>query len=326
MFKSTVIQKGKDLQQALMDKARDILVGCGLHQIVSYSMITQDYFDLMQLPDSHNLRKAVQLSNPLIQDQTLMRTTLIPGVLNSIQWNANRKVEKIKIFEIGKVFFSENISQDDQLPLEKIMINGAVSKIAGSGNIWEKNEKWDIFYLKGILGTLFDSLGINDIEYMQGSFPAFDSERNGIMKLNNDNIGIFGEIKQNIVDKLGIATDICLFEIDFSVLYSNAKKRIVFEPLPKYPSIQRDISMIVAEEITVGIIQRIIKEKNNDLIKRVEIFDVFRGKQIDQGYKSIAFSIIFQSEYRTLTDDEVDKMMEDIKVVLTNNLGAKMRE
>jgi len=327
LFKSTVIQKGKDLQQVTIDKVRDILVGCGLHQMVSYSMISPDYFDLMRLPDSHYLRKAVQLSNPLIQDQTIMRTTLIPGLLNAIQWNINRKVEKIKLFEIGKVFFSDKSPNDNRLPLEKIMITGAINKMAGSGNIWEKKERWDIFYLKGILEALFDSFGINNIEYIQGSFPVFDSEKNGIIKANDNNIGIFGEINRNIVDNLGItSSDICLFEIDFPLFYSNIKRRTVFKALPKYPSIQRDISMIVNEEITVGRIQKIIKERNNDLIKRVEIFDIFRGKQIEMGCKSIAFSIIFQSEYRTLTDEEVDKMMNDIKIELINHFGAKIRE
>ena len=207
------------------------------------------------------------------------------------------------------------------------MITGAINKMAGSGNIWEKKERWDIFYLKGILEALFDSFGINNIEYIQGSFPVFDSEKNGIIKANDNNIGIFGEINRNIVDNLGItSSDICLFEIDFPLFYSNIKRRTVFKALPKYPSIQRDISMIVNEEITVGRIQKIIKERNNDLIKRVEIFDIFRGKQIEMGCKSIAFSIIFQSEYRTLTDEEVDKMMNDIKIELINHFGAKIRE
>ncbi|MFW6134826.1 MAG: phenylalanine--tRNA ligase subunit beta [Elusimicrobiota bacterium] len=325
LFKSTVIQKGKSKAQKIRDKIGNILVGCGLHQMISYSMITPVYFDWMNLPDSHFLRQAIQLSNPLIQDQTIMRTTLIPGVLKAVQWNANRKVEKIKLFEIGKIFLPQNNERNNQLPLEKLMITGALTK-SEKGNIWEKSEKWDIFYLKGILESLFDGLRIRDVDYVQGSFPAFDLEKNGIIKMNNHKIGIFGEVSHNTINFLGIPGDVYLFELDFSVIYSLIDQRIVFKPLPKYPSIHRDIAMVVAEHITVDQMKKAILESNYRFIKKVELFDIFRGKQVEKGCKSVAFSIIFQAEDRTLTDDEVDKMLENVKIKLKNYFNATLRQ
>ncbi len=325
LFKSTVIQKGKSAHQKMVDKIRDILVGCGMHQMISYSMMTPVYFDWMNLPDSHPLRQAICLLNPLIQDHTIMRTTLIPGMLKSIQWNTNHKVEKVKLFEIGKIFLPQEKKQDNQLPLEKLMLSGAITR-TGRGNLWEKTEKWDIIYLKGILESIFDNLRIDNVDYLQGSFPVFDKERNVLIKANNQKIGIFGKIQQSIVDFLGISGDVFLFELDFSVLYSLTDQQVIYKPLPKYPSIQRDIAIIVSEQITVDQINKTILNIDRHVIKKVELFDIFRGKQIEQGLKSVAFSIVFQAEDRTLTDEEVDKMMENVKIKLKDCFHAELRQ
>jgi phenylalanyl-tRNA synthetase beta chain len=324
LFKSTVIQKGKSARQEIVDKIRNIFVACGMHQMIGYSMITPAYFDWMNLPDSHTWRKTVKLSNPLIQDQTIMRTTLIPGLLKTIQWNVNRKVEKIKIFEIGKVFFPQSNKQENQLPLEKLKIAGAVTK-TGRGNIWEKTENWEIFYLKGILESLFDNLGIENVDYIQGSFPSFDIEENGLIKVSNQEIGIFGKIHRKIIDFLGIPSDVFLFELDFSELYHLIDQYITYKPLPKYPSIKRDIAIVVLEQVTVEQINKAILETKS-IIKKVELFDIFRGKQIKSGYKSVAFSILFQAQDRTLTDEEVDKIMESVKIKLKDCFHAELRQ
>ena len=327
LFKSTVVQKGLSERQKMVDKISNILVGCGMHQTISYSMVTPIYFDWMNLPNSHPLRETVYLLNPLIQDQTVMRTTLIPGILKAIQWNINHKVEEIKVFEIGNVFLQKQNKQNNKLPLEKLKVAGAISKI-GRGNIWGKTEKWDIFYLKGILETVFDNIGLKDkdISYIHGTFPAFDTERTGIIEVNNKEVGIFGKISQKFSDIMDIPEEIFLFEIDLSLLYSQIDQNIIFKPLPKYPSINRDIAIIVAEQISVDQINKTILGFNSQIIKKVELFDVFRGKQIERGYKSVAFSIIFQAEDRTLTDEEVDKMMESVKIQLKNCFQAELRQ
>jgi phenylalanyl-tRNA synthetase beta chain len=327
LFKSTVVQKGISERQKIVDKISNILVGCGLHQTINYSMITPIYFDWMNLPNSHPLRETVRLLNPLIQDQTVMRTTLIPGILKSIQWNINHKVEEIKIFEIGKVFMQQKNRQNSKLPLEKLKVAGGISKI-GRGDIWGKAEKWDIFYLKGILETVFDNIGLQNknISYIHGNFPAFDTERNGLIEVNNQEVGIFGKISQNISNIMDIPEDIFLFELDLSLLYSHTDQKITFKPLPRYPTINRDIAIIVAEQISVDQINKTILEVNSQIIKKVELFDIFRGKQIEKGYKSVAFSIIFQAEDRTLTDEEVDKMIESVKIQLRNRFQAELRQ
>jgi len=327
IFKSTVVQNCISDRQKIIDRITTILVGCGMHQIISYSIITPTFFDWMNLPDYHALRKTVCLLNPLIQDQTVMRTTLIPGILKATQWNINHKVEEIKLFEIGKVFLQQGKKQNDKLPVEKLKLSGAITK-TGRGNIWERAQQWDIFYLKGILESIFDSLRIqySDISYINSDFPAFERGINGIIKINNQEIGILGKISHKLSEIMDIPEEIFLFEIDLDSLYSHFKKDIVFKPLPKYPSINRDIAVIIPENIRVAQIIKTISEINKTLIKKVELFDIFKGEQIKKGYKSVAFSIVFQAQDRTLTDDEVDKMMENVKIQLKEKFQAELRQ
>jgi phenylalanyl-tRNA synthetase beta chain len=327
LFKSTVVQEGISNKQKIIDRASNVLVACGMHQIISYSMITPAYFDWMNLPNSHALRNTICLLNPLIQDQTVMRTTLIPGMLKAIQWNINHKVEDIKLFEVGKVFLNENKNQDDRLPLEKVKVSGAITK-TDRGNLWEKSEKWDIFYLKGILESVFDSLRFEekDITYIDGTFPVFDEEKNGIIRVNRKEIGLFGKISPKLSDIMDIPENIFLFEIDLDVLYSQVKQGITFKSLPRYPSINRDIAIIVPEKIKVDLIMEKISNIDDLLIQKIELFDIFKGEQIKKGFKSVAFSIIFQAEDRTLTDDEVDKMMENVKIQLRDHFQAELRQ
>lgn len=324
LFKATVAQEGKTERQKVSDRIRNTLIGCGMNQIINYSMVNPKYFDWLRLPSTHYLREAVELSNPLLQEQTIMRTTLIPGLLKAIQWNVNHSAENIKLFEMGRVYFSQNKMQKASLPLEKIMVTGGITKI-GRGNIWEKSEKWDIFRLKGILESLFDSLRLTDIEYVPGNQPFFQPGKNGIIKSNNIIIGILGELHKDISNFLDISGDVLLFELDFAELFPLLEREITFQLLPRYPRIQRDLAIVISESISFAQIKKEIERIKPDIIKGVEIFDIFRGKQIDSGYKSIAFTIIFQANDRTLTDIEVDKVMENVTIKLKKLFQADLR-
>ena len=324
LFKSTVAQEGKTEKQKVSDIIRNTLIGCGMNQIINYSMVNPKCFDWLRLPSTHQLREAVELANPLLKEQTIMRTTLIPGLLKTIQWNVNHSAEKIKLFEMGRVYFSQNKMQKASLPLEKMMVTGGITKI-GRGNIWEKSEKWDIFFLKGILESLFDSLGLTDIEYVPGNQPFFQTEKNGIIKSAHSVIGILGELHQDISNFLDISGDVLLFELDFSKLLPLLEREITFQLLPRYPHIQRDLAIVISESISFAQIKKEIEKIRPDIIKSVEIFDIFRGKQIESGYKSIAFTIIFQATDRTLTDIEVDKVMENVTIELKKLFQANLR-
>ena len=325
IFKSTVIQKGKSFRQKAIAKARKALVGCGMYEMISYSMITEEDLNGIRIPSDHHLRHTIHLANPLIKDQTMMRTTLIPGILKTLQWNAYRQVDKIKLFEIGKVFFPKKNKDKMVLPEEKLMISGALAKI-GRGDIWEKTNKWDFFHMKGILNTLFDKLRLQRPSYQINYFSAFEPRKNAIIKINNLPIGILGEIHPDIQSNLGIPVPIYLFEIDFDAICPLINQKITFNPLPKYPSVQRDIAVLVSENIPVAKMINVIKSVDSVLITNVELFDIFKGKQIEEGYKSVAFSITIQAKDHTLTDIEIEKIVKNVKIELKNKFQADLRE
>ncbi len=324
LFKSTVVQEGKSERQKVADLIRNTLIGCGMNQIINYSMVNPKCFDWLRLPSMHYLRETVELKNPLLQEQTIMRTTLIPGLLKTIQWNVNHSAERIKLFEMGRVYFPQNQASKVSLPLEKLMITGGITKI-GRGNIWEKTEDWNLFYLKGILDALFDSLRLRDIDYIQGDMPFFQLEKNGVIKSQSNIIGIFGELHKDIGNFLDIPGDVFIFELDFAELFPLLKREIIFQPLPKYPYIHRDMAIVISENIDFAQIKKEILKIRPDIIKSVEIFDIFRGKQIEAGSKSIAFTIVFQANDRTLTDIEVDKVMENVTIRLNTLFEANLR-
>lgn len=325
LFNSTVVQEGKDKRQKTLDKIRNILISLGMHEIISYSMITPKYLDWLKLPNSHYLSQTVKLANPLIQEQTILRTTLIPGIIKTIQWNINHRIDKIKVFEIGRVYFPQNKSESKtSLPMEKIMIGGGITKI-GRGNLWEKTENWDLYYLKGILESLFDSLRIYNIDYLPGDLPFFQTNENVTVTSRGKTIAIFGKLHPDITEFLDIKGNLFIFELDFAELYSLLKKEITYQPLPKYPYIQRDLAIVVAENINFAQIKREVEKVRPDIIQKVELFDVFRGKQIKMGYKSMAFSIFFQAEDRTLTDSEIDKIIENVTIKLKKDFQAELR-
>ena len=204
------------------------------------------------------------------------------------------------------------------------MVSGGIDKI-GRGDISQKNANWDLFYLKGILEALFDSLGVHDIDYLPGDLPFFHPQENGIIKIKDKKIAIFGRLEDDIISLWDIPGNILLFELDFEELYPLIEREIAFQPLPKYPYIQRDLALVIDEGINFAQIKKEILKINQDIKKRIELFDVFRGKQIKEGFKSIAFSIFFQADDRTLTDIEVDKIMENVKIRLKELFQADLR-
>ena len=155
--------------------------------------------------------------------------------------------------------------------------------------------------------------------------PFFHPQENGIIKIKDKKIAIFGRLEDDIISLWDIPGNILLFELDFEELYPLIEREITFQPLPKYPYIQRDLALVIDEGINFAQIKKEILKINQDIKKRIELFDVFRGKQIKEGFKSIAFSIFFQADDRTLTDIEVDKVMENVKIRLKELFQADLR-
>jgi phenylalanyl-tRNA synthetase beta chain len=324
LFNTTIAQEGKKFRLRVIDQIREILIGCGLNEVITYSFISPDAFDKIRIPEGHKLRNTIKIKDPLTREHSLMRTSLISSLLEVIKWNNNRQAEIVKIFEVGKIYLPYE-NKMNSLPLEKIIVAGAINKI-GRGNIWKKDISLDIFDIKGIIETIFESLKVRNWEILPGNHPSLHPLRNGKIIIKGKEVGIFGQVHPEVIKNYRIPEKVNLFEIDFENLLPNVSTDINYCILPKYPSVQRDLALIVKEEIASDDIIRVIKSIEENLIKKVTLFDVFKGKQIGDGYKSLAYSLVFQAKERTLTDQEVDNIYKKIREKIIVKFDAKIRE
>ncbi|MDO9555810.1 MAG: phenylalanine--tRNA ligase subunit beta [Atribacterota bacterium] len=324
LFNTTIVQEGKNFRLKTVDQVREILYGCGLNEVITYSFVSPEIFDKIRIPEGHKLRNAIKIKDPLTRDHSLMRTSLISSLLEIIKWNTNRQAELVKMFEVGKIYLPYP-DKPNSLPNEKLIIAGAINK-TGRGDVWEKSLSLDIFDVKGIIETVFQGLKVENWEVAPGNHPAFHPLRNGKIIIRGEEVGIFGEIHPEVINNYRIPGKVNLFEIDFENLFPNVPSDIKYCVLPKYPSVQRDLALIVKEEILSADIIKTIKLIDEKLIKKVTLFDVFKGKQIGDGYKSLAYSVVFQAEDRTLTDQEVENIFKKIREQLITKFSAKIRE
>lgn len=324
LFNTTIVQEGKNFRFRVIDQVRETLIGCGLNEVITYSFVSPDIFDRIRIPERHKLRNTIKIKDPMTRDHSLMRTSLISSLLEVIKWNTNRQAELVKIFEVGKIYLPSP-DKPNSLPNEKLIIAGAINK-TGRGDIWEKSFSLDIFDVKGIIETVFQGLKVKNWEVVPGNHPAFHPLRNGKIIIRGEEVGIFGEIHPEVINNYRIPGKVNLFEIDFENLLPNVPSDIKYCVLPKYPSVQRDLALIVKEEILSADIIKTIKSIDEKLIKKVILFDIFKGKQIGDGYKSLAYSVVFQAEDRTLIDQEVENTYRKIKDKLIVKFNAKIRE
>lgn len=324
LFNTTIVQEGKNFRFRVIDQVRETLIGCGLNEVITYSFVSPDIFDRIRIPERHKLRNTIKIKDPMTRDHSLMRTSLISSLLEVIKWNTNRQAELVKIFEAGKIYLPYT-DKPNSLPNEKLIIAGAINK-TGRGDIWEKSLSLDIFDIKGIIETVFQGLKVGNWEVAPGNHPAFHPLRNGKIIIRGEEVGVFGEIHPEVINNYRIPGKVNLFEIDFENLLPNVPSDIKFFVLPKYPSVQRDLALIVKEEILSADIIKTIKSIDEKLIKKVTLFDIFKGKQIGDGYKSLAYSVVFQAEDRTLIDQEVENTYKKIREQLITKFSAKIRE
>ncbi|MBA7534268.1 Phenylalanine--tRNA ligase beta subunit [subsurface metagenome] len=324
LFNTTIAQEGKNFRLKVLDQVREILINCGLNEVITYSFVSPEIFDKIRIPRGHKLRNAIKIKDPLTRDHSLIRTSLISSLLEVIKWNTNRQAELVKIFEVGKIYLPYP-DKPNSLPNEKLIIAGAINK-TGRGDIWGKSLSLDVFDIKGIIETVFQGLKVENWEVVPGNHPAFHPLRNGKIIMGGKEVGIFGEIHPEVINNYRIPGKVNLFEIDFENLFPNVPSDIKYCILPKYPLVQRDLALIVKEEILSTDIIKTIKSIDEKLIKKVTLFDIFKGKQIGGGYKSLAYSVVFQAEDRTLTDQEVENTYIKIREKLIAKFNAKIRE
>lgn len=249
-----------------------------------------------------------------------MRPTLLSGLLGNISRNFNRQRQEVKIFEVGKIFYKEKgTGKITEKTAAAAAITGSFAKSFG------RNEPIDLFDLKGMIEAFLKRLGISSFSLLKGSLPCFHPQNSARIIKDGKKAGWWGEINPAVSESLGLKGKIFAAEIILDELSPWVDLSRQFKPLPKFPSIERDLSLLVPETVTSEEITEIIKNEGRDLIAQIELFDVYQGEQVPEGFRSFGYNLTYRSPSKTLTDEQVNDLHRKISRLLENNLKIKIR-
>ena len=297
-----------------ISRVEDLLVDRGYQEAITYSFVDEAIQKAIA-PDDEFIR----IKNPISSELSVMRTTLWGGLLNAALYNTNRQQNRVRLFETGLSFINKNNEM-----VQKKMLSGLVLGTTFAEQWSEKSRKVDFFDLKGDLEALFH-LSDCKVKYTATKHPALHpGQCASIQNTEGEEIGLFGMLHPTLEKQLGFETPVFLFELAQDLVF---KKQIPkFSALSKFPSVRRDMALIVEEKVTADDIITCIQQCDEKIIKDVQIFDIYRGEGVDKGYKSIALSLILQDSTQTLTDSEIDAIFSNVLESLQNNISAKLRD
>ena len=310
------------LETKLLKEINSLFIGYGFNEAVTSSLIGEPLLNQFGL--TYDKEKAVYVQNPQSEEHTMLRQTTIANILNVVKSNFDNGQKNIWLYEIGKTYFiKETATEKDSGVEENQILSGAVSGETNI-NLWKKLPKFDFYSLKGVMESLFKILNLynrikivpaDNCEYLHPGRAA----KVLLLGKNPETVGYFGEIYPIIKDKLKINQDILLFEINIGKLIKSVtSSTIKYKPLPQFPEVQRDISFAIEKNITNEEIMLAIKKSaDSKLFKDSNLFDIYEGEHIQEGYKSLAYRITLQDEYATLTDEIIEKEINTIKSGLT---------
>ena len=295
---------GKREIEKQTDALKNVLSSCGISEIYTSSFLSSENLDKTGLPSD-----GIKIINPLGEDQNMMRTSLMPGILSVIRQNLNMSSPEIKLYELGQVFFKNNSSYH-----EKTCLCCGVA-----GNV-------SFFDIKGILETILDRLRIEKYCLCYKKHPAFAQDSSASINIQGCEVGVMGEINGDILEKHNIDERVFLFEIEFSGLSKYINLSPVFKAIPRYPASERDIAFTIEENISNADVMSVMLKAGGEIVEDVKLFDIYRGKQISSGHKSMAYSICYRSSKKTLTDDEVNQAHSNIERQLISQLNITLRK
>ncbi|GAU79772.1 phenylalanine--tRNA ligase subunit beta [Fusibacter sp. 3D3] len=300
--------------QLIEEQAKLELLSSGIDEILTYSFVSKKDLDKINLSANSMLRQQVELINPLGEEYSVMRTSLIPNVLDVLARNNNRKVKQARIFEMGSVFLPKEVPVVN-LPIEKKMLT-----------IGMYGESEDFFTLKGACENILNGLGICDYYFeKEENHPTFHTGRCANIIWGTHIVGTLGELHPHVQENYDLQVRGYVADLDFNLMIQLAKADQKFTPIPKYPAIERDIAILVKDEITALQIEQIVLSNGGDLLESAKMFDMYKGKQIPPGYKSVAYELVFRAEDRTLVDEDVNSIFAHILKALENELEAQLR-
>ncbi len=303
----------KPYNKQIEARVKSVLQGIGYNEVMTYSFISPKAYDKLNLPEDAPERNYIRLMNPLGEDYSTMRTTLMSNMMDLLGRNENKGIEEVFAYEIGYTFIPKSLPVVD-LPEEK--------QVLSIGFYGDK----DFYYMKETLEMVFSRLGIKNLDYRRLTDNySFHPGRAARVYSGDDELGVFGEVHPDVAGNYELKNRPYVATINFDKVVELTDLDIKYKPLPKYPSMTRDIAVVVDEDIMVGELEEVIIHHGKDLVESIDLFDIYRGNQVEKNKKSVAFSIVYRSYEGTLTDSVVNKIQTSIIEDLENKFDAKLR-
>ena len=312
LMRGATTMGGYSDEQKLENAAGAAARALGYSEIITYSFVSPSSFDAIRLPADSPLRKTVKLVNPLGEDTSIMRTVILPSMLDILSRNYAFKNKGVKLYEIGKIYLPV---EGQKLPDEpKRMIFGTYG------------EHENFFTLKGEIDALLEQLNVHPAAYIADTKnPSYHPGRCADIIIDGKKLGVIGQIYPLVAEGYGIDGEVYVAELDFTGLQAALAPERVFHSLPKFPTVSRDLALVCDEAMTVGMLEACIKKAGGKLLRSIQLFDIYRGPGIAPGKKSVAFSLELRADDRTLTDEDTTGVTNAVLEKLKNDLGVTLR-
>lgn len=318
------MQGTQSAKQTFIDKVKASLSSQGLYETISFALTNEETFNKLNIPQDSPLHKAVPIMNPLSDEYPLVRTTLLSSIFDNLARNLARKNDDVALFEVGSVFFPKALPVTE-LPDEVVKIAGAITGRRNAQGWNQTNDMVDFYDAKGIIEELFANLRVTRYTVEAGTHYAMHPGKTALFKKGRDVIATVGEVHPAVLSAYGITKPVYIFELDATTVMKYMAKDLKYKALPKYPATSRDLAMLVDVDVNAADIEKAMTKAAGQNLTQITLFDVYTGKQVEEGKKSLAFSLTFQSNDKTLTDAEIDPAIEKIVAKLQKDFNANLR-
>ena len=294
---------GYSPEQMLERSLGTVCRSLGYDEIITYSFISPTYYDKIRLPEDSSLRKSMKIMNPLGEDTSIMRTTVMPSMLEILTRNYNYRNKEAHLYELGRTYFEREDGMADEPKHLSLGVYGPEESF---------------FTLKGAVETILDSIRAEDVTYVaEKSDPSYHPGRCAKVYVNGQEVGTLGQIHPLVAANYGVDAELYYADLKFDALFASRGADPEYQPLPKFPAVTRDIAVLVDKAVTVGAMESSIQAAAKGLLKDVTLFDIYEGAKLPTGKKSVAFNLVLRADDRSLTaqeaDDEVNLVLERLK-------------
>ncbi len=312
----------KTEKQKLEDKIKDVMVSNGYNEIYTYTFLNKNVYDKLEIPKDDKLRECIEIINPLNADFTHMRTSVVPTLLDAMRKNYIKKNLSVNLFELAKIFLHKEKIAENKLPSENLVLSLGMY----DSNVKKKDYGKKFFELKGAVENVLEALSITnyDIErYTENNI--YHKGQSAKILVNGEIIACFGKVNPKVSNNFGLPEETYIAEISFEKLLELHKEKLEYTELPKYQAAERDLAVVVKEDLLTLEIEKAIKSVS-EKVEQVSLFDVYQGENIEKGFKSMAYAIMLRDLEKTLDTKEIDEIMANVVKTLENKFNAQIRK